>query len=113
MVMVLDMQEVIPMNELVSRSADVALRLVLYRGEVYRFSPAGRGLRTLKGRAWVTYSGEDIFLARGDEVCLASGQGFALVSAVGRTPLILEVVAQDCRAASSILSPALSGTAGN
>jgi len=100
------------MNELVSRSADVALRLVLYRGEVYRFSPAGRGLRTLKGRAWVTYAGEDIFLARGDEVCLAPSQGFALISAVGRTPLILEVV-QDCRTASSMLRPALSGAAGN
>ena len=110
--MVLDLQEVIKMNEFVSRSDSVALRLVLYRGEVYRFSPSGRGLRTLKGRAWVTYSGEDIFLARGDEVCLASGQGFALISAVGRTPLILEVV-QDCRAASSILSPALSGAAGD
>jgi len=101
------------MNELVSRSADVALRLVLYRGEVYRFPPAGRGLRILKGRAWVSYAGEDIVLARGDETCLASSQGFALVSAVGRTPLILEVVEQDCPAASSILSPALSGAAGD
>ena len=101
------------MNEFVSRSADVALRLVLYRGEVYRFPPAGRGLRILKGRAWVTYAGEDIFLAHGDEACLTSSQGFALVSAVGCTPLILEVVGQDCRAASSILSPALSPAAGD
>jgi len=101
------------MNELVSCSADVALRLVLYRGEVYRFPPAGRGLRILKGRAWVSYAGEDILVARGDEACLASGQGFALVSAVGRSPLILEVVEQDCRAASSILSPALNGVAGD
>ena len=100
------------MNELVSRSADVALRLVLYRGEVYRFPPAGRGLRILKGRAWVSYAGEDIVLARGDEACLTSSQGFALVSAVGCNPLILEIV-EDCRAASSILSPVLSGAAGD
>jgi hypothetical protein len=112
MVMVLDVQEVIPMNEFVSRSANVALRLVLYRGDVYRFPPGGRGLRILRGRAWVTYSGEDMFLARGDEACLVPNRGFALVSAVGRTPLILEVV-QDCRAASPALSPALSGAAGN
>ncbi len=99
------------MNELVSPSADVALRLVLYRGEVYRFPPAGRGLRIVKGRAWGSYGGEDIVLSRGDETCLAPSQGFALVSAVGRTPLILEVVGQDCPAASSLLSPAFSGAA--
>jgi hypothetical protein len=99
------------MNEFVSRSANVALRLVLYRGDVYRFPPAGRGLRILKGRAWVSYAGEDIVLARGDEACLASSQGLALVSPVGRSPLILEIVEQDCRAASSILSPALSPAA--
>jgi len=101
------------MNELVSRSADVALRLVLYRGEIYRFPPTGRGLRILKGQAWVSYAGEDILLTRGDATCLASSQGFALVSAVGRTPLILEVVEQDCPTASSILSPVLSGAAGD
>jgi len=101
------------MNELVSRSADVALRLVLYRGEVYRFPPTGRGLRILKGQAWVSYAGEDILLGRGDATCLASSRGFALVSAVGRTPLILEVVEQDCPAASSILSPVLGGAAGD
>ncbi len=101
------------MNELVSPSADVALRLVLYRGEVYRFPPAGRGLRIVNGRAWISYAGEDIVVARGDEACLTPSQGFALVSAVGRTPLILEIVQQDCPAASSFLSPALSGAAGD
>ncbi len=101
------------MNELVSPSADVAMRLVLYRGEVYRFPPAGRGLRIVKGRAWISYAGEDIVLGRGDETCLTSSQGFALVSAVGRTPLILEVVSQDCPVTSPLLSPALSGTAGD
>ena len=111
--MVLDLQEVIKMNEFVSRSDSVALRLVLYRGEVYRFAPAGRGLRIHKGRAWVTYAGEDILLARGDEARLALSQGFALVSPVGCSPLILEIVEQDCWAASSILSPALSPAAGD
>jgi hypothetical protein len=111
--MVLVLQEVFPMNELISPSANVALRLVLYRGEVYRFPPAGRGLRIVKGRAWISYAGEDIVLARGDETRLAPSQGFALVSAVGRTPLILEVVEQDCPAASPVLSPALSGAAGD
>jgi hypothetical protein len=85
------------MNEIVSRSASVLLRLVLYRGEVYRVPPVGRGVRILRGRAWVTYAGEDILLARGDEACLASTQGAALVSAVGCAPLVLEVLGRDCR----------------
>ncbi len=101
------------MKELVSGSANVILRLVLYRGEVYRFPPSGRGLRILKGRAWVTYAGEDILLARGDEACLASSQGFALVSPVGHAPLILEIVEQGCPATPSILGPILSPAVGD
>ncbi len=89
------------MDKSVSRSASVLLRLVLYRGEVYRVPPAGRGVRILKGRAWATYGGEDILLARGDETHFASGQGAALVSAVGCAPLVLEVVGQDRWASSS------------
>jgi len=76
------------MNELVSGSANVILRLVLYRGEVYRLPPAGRGVRILKGRAWVSHAGQDILLARGDEAHLAAGQGLTLVSTVGCAPLI-------------------------
>ncbi len=98
------------MNKSVSRSANVLLRLVLYRGEVYRVPTAGRGVRILKGRAWATYGGEDILLARGDETQFASGQGAALVSAVGCAPLVLEVLGQDRRtlpsALRSVLSPA-------
>ncbi len=101
------------MNKLVSPSDSVILRLVLYRGEVYRLPPAGRGVRILKGRAWVTHAGEDILLRRGDEAQLACGQGFALASAVGCTPLVLEVLGQDCRTSSSVLSPVFSQATGN
>ena len=96
------------MNEIVSRSTSVLLRLVLYRGEVYRVPPAGRGVRILRGRAWVTYGGEDILLTRGDETHLASGQGAALVSAVGCVPLVLEVLGQDRRTSPSVLRSVLS-----
>jgi len=95
------------MNELVSGSANVILRLVLYRGEVYRLPPAGRGVRIVKGRAWVSHAGQDILLARGDEAHLAAGQGLTLVSTVGCAPLILEILGQDRRAAPSALSPVL------
>ncbi len=98
------------MNESICRSTSVLLRLVLYRGEVYRVPPAGRGVRVLKGRAWATYGGKDLLLTRGDETDFASGQGAALVSAVGRAPLVLEVLGQDRRAlpssSRSVLSPA-------
>ena len=96
------------MNKSVSRSASVLLRLVLYRGEVYRVPPAGRGVRILKGRAWITYGEEDILLTCGDETDLASGQGAALVSAVGRAPLVLEVLGQDRRTSPSTFRPVLS-----
>ncbi len=95
------------MNKSVSRSAGVLLRLVLYRGEVYRVPPAGRGVRILKGQAWATYGGEDILLTRGDETQFALGRGAALVSAVGCAPLVLEVLAQDRRASPSTLRPVL------
>ncbi len=95
------------MNKLLSRSASVVLRLILYHGEVYRLAPTGRWIRILRGRAWVTYAAKDILLARGDEAHFASGQGFALVSAVGRTPLVLEILGPESRISSSILSPVL------
>jgi hypothetical protein len=97
------------MNKSISRSAGVFLRLVLYRGEVYRVPPAGQGVRILRGRAWVTYGGQDILLTRGDETHFASGQDAALVSAVGCAPLVIEVAGQDRRASPlalrSVLSP--------
>jgi hypothetical protein len=96
------------MNKSESRLASVLLRLILYRGEVYRVPPAGQGVRILKGRAWATYGGEDILLAHGDETHFASGHGAALVSAVGCAPLILEVLGQDRRASPSALHPVLS-----
>jgi hypothetical protein len=96
------------MNENISRSTSVLLRLVLYRGEVYRVPPAGRGVRVLRGRAWATYGGEDILLMRGDETQFASGQGAALVSAAGCAPLVLEVLGQDRRASSLVLRATLS-----
>jgi hypothetical protein len=97
------------MNKSISRSAGVFLRLVLYRGEVYRVPPAGQGVRILRGRAWVTYGGQDILLTRGDETHFASGQDAALVSAVGCAPLVIEVAGQGRRASPlalrSVLSP--------
>ncbi len=95
------------MNKSVSSSAGVLLRLVLYRGEVYRVPPAGQGVRVLKGRAWATYGGEDILLTRGEETDFASGRGAALVSAVGCAPLILEVLGQDRRTSPSAFRPVL------
>jgi hypothetical protein len=96
------------MNEIMSPSPGVLLRLVLYRGEVYRVPPAGRGVRILKGRAWVTYGGEDILLARCRETRFAPGRGAALVSALGRAPLVLEILGRDRRTSPSVLRPLLS-----
>lgn len=73
-------------------SAAILLRLVLWRNEVFRLSPESRGVRVLAGRAWVTYAGQDLILGRGDEVSITPGGDFALLSALGRRPLIVEIL---------------------
>jgi hypothetical protein len=93
------------MNQGVSYSARVILRLVLYRGEVYRLPAAGRGVRVCEGEAWITLEGQDTFLARGEELHFVPKKDFAVVSAVGGVPLTLEILINTCPAPSSIRSP--------
>jgi hypothetical protein len=69
------------------------LRIVVYRGEIARLPAGGRALRAVSGKAWITYAGRDIILAPGEAAALAAGEDIALVSALGRNPLVLELVA--------------------
>ena len=68
-----------------------SLRLILYKDEVCRLPQACREIRVLSGRAWVTIPEKDMFLNPGDKVVLDSRKAFALASALGNTPLVLEV----------------------
>lgn len=67
------------------------LRLILYKNEVCRIPHSYGEVRVVSGSAWVTMNGRDMFLVRGERVSLDSSEDMALVSALGKAPLILEV----------------------
>jgi hypothetical protein len=101
------------MNKFASHSLPVILRLVLYRGEVYRLPRACRQMRVRSGAAWVSFDGQDLVLACGEEARLAPGKDFAVVSGVGRAPLILEILGDGRQPSFSVLGSALNPAAGN
>jgi hypothetical protein len=68
-----------------------AHRLVLSKGELYRLPAPSQVLRVLSGTAWVTLAGQDIFLEAGEKRAFTVNGDIALVSALGRAPLTLEV----------------------
>lgn len=85
------------------------LRLVLYKGEVYRLPATGRGLRILSGIAWATVTGEDMFLVAGETVTFPSRVDRVLVSALSRSPLVLEVLGDNSLAGLGTLVAARPG----
>lgn len=72
-------------------TANLMVRLMLRHDEVLRLPATGQGLEVIAGVAWVTVNGRDIFLASGERLLLPSRRDSALISALGRNPLILEV----------------------
>ena len=70
----------------------VALRLVLYQGEIFRVDRSSAAVRIRDGEAWVSYGGRDTILQRGEELALAPDADFAVVSSVGSGTLVLEVL---------------------
>ncbi len=92
-----------------NRQTATMLRLVLYKGEVYRLSAAGRGIRILSGIAWATVAGEDMFLVAGETVTFPLRADGVLVSALSRSPLVLEVLGDTELAAPGSLVAAQSG----
>lgn len=67
------------------------VRLILRHNEVLRLPPAGQELQVIWGVAWITVNGRDIFLASGERLRLPTRGDTALVSALGRQSVILEV----------------------
>jgi hypothetical protein len=79
--------------------AQLAQRLVLYCGELYRVPACYRQLRIAAGRAYVTQAGQDRILRSGQEMQLDSAADMALVSGIGGEQVILELFdqAKPCR----------------
>jgi hypothetical protein len=74
------------------KTASPMLRLTLVRhDEVFRLPVASRSIEVVAGTAWITVNGRDIFLASRERLWLPAHRDAALISAVGRSPLILEV----------------------
>jgi hypothetical protein len=90
-----------------SDCVDVSLRVVLYYGEVYRLPEACRKIRVRSGLAWVTFAGQDTLLTGGEEAGFGRGKDFPVVSALGHTPLVLEILGEDRQGSSAILSSAV------
>lgn len=78
--------------------AGVMVRLMLRHDEVFRLPVVSRGVQVVSGLAWLTVAGEDIFLGNGQRLWLVGAKGAALVSALGQTPLILEVLGDSASA---------------
>ena len=75
-----------------SRRTQVLLRLTLYSGEVYKAPRGCTAVRVRTGMAWVTRGGADIILEAGRGADLPPSRDFAVVSALGGRPLVVELL---------------------
>jgi hypothetical protein len=64
----------------------------LEKGDVIRVPATYKELRVLSGVAWITVAGQDIILTSGETASLESNTGSAILSALGKLPLTLEVL---------------------
>jgi hypothetical protein len=70
------------------------MRVMLMGRETYRIAPNYRGVRVRSGRAWITLGGRDHVLKRGEEIALHSNADYAVVSPVGRAPVVIELLGE-------------------
>lgn len=70
----------------------VALRLVVFPGEVYRLPETGQRLRVAAGQAWLSLQGRDLVLAAHEITQLPVSAEAALISAVGPAPITVELL---------------------
>lgn len=70
----------------------VPYRLTLKTGDVFRVPSACREIHVLSGIAWITVAGKDIVLNSGEKISLESKNDLAILSVLGKEPLILDVL---------------------
>ncbi len=67
-------------------------QVTLEKSEVFRIPQAYRQFQVLSGMAWLTVGGKDIILHSGEKASLESKKDVAVISALGKMPLFLEVI---------------------
>ncbi len=82
---------VIPDIDLNYRTRDCQLRLVLCAGEVHRIRRPHAQVRVVFGVAHVSQAGRDIIVSAGDCTMIDDKADVALLSALGKQPLIVEL----------------------
>lgn len=73
-------------------TSPVLLRLVINPDEVYRLPETGQCVQVASGRAWLTAQGRDFVLEPNHPIKLAASSEAMLVSPLGETPVVLEVL---------------------
>ncbi len=66
-------------------------RMILFHGEVACLH-APCQIRVLSGDAWVSFNGHDILLASGEQHDFLSSHDCAVVSPMGKSALILQII---------------------
>jgi hypothetical protein len=80
-------------NRLKSNTKGLASYLfTLEKDEVLRIPSTCQEIRVLSGVAWLTVAGEDVILNSGEKALVSCNEDFVLLSALGKVPLILEVL---------------------
>lgn len=70
----------------------IPLRFTLEKDEIFRFSSEYQEFKVLSGVAWITIEGRDLILHSGEKAELESHKDMAIISALGKMPVVLEVL---------------------
>ncbi len=75
-----------------SAAAPTANRLTLTKDNVLRLPRTAGKIRVVSGIAWVSAGGHDHIIGTGEGLSLAMNRDAAIVTAVGKNPLVIEVM---------------------
>ena len=72
--------------------SSIIYRLMVYANEAYRLPRDSNGVRVVSGLAYVTHAGRDLIAQAGELLCWEPRKDVAVISALGHTPLVVEIV---------------------
>lgn len=75
-----------------SRKQTGGAQLTLRKGEVHRLNPLPPGIVVIAGCAWVSWSGQDILLNKGEGTRFSQGGDDPVISAVGGAAVTIEML---------------------